>query len=245
MIIILLLGLFIGSFLNVCIYRISKDKSIIYPSSYCPFCNEKIKKRDLIPIISYINLKGLCRSCNSKISIKYPIIEGITALVFLFIYIKYGLNLYFLKYSVLGALLILIGTIDYNTQYVYKNTIIISGLISILFIILEKTFYNINILDYIFGGIISGLFIYTIYLLSKGNMGYGDIEIFFIIGLFLGVRLSIILPLITFILTGAIIILFLLLKKVKRNEYIPLGPFIALSTILVILFKDYLLEIYF
>ena len=88
---IIILGLVIGSFLNVCIYRIASEKSIVFPASHCTKCGYELRKVDLIPVVSYIFLKGKCRNCNEKISIQYPMIEVLNAILYLLIYFKYFL----------------------------------------------------------------------------------------------------------------------------------------------------------
>ncbi|MCD3297714.1 prepilin peptidase, partial [Clostridium botulinum] len=112
---VFVIGLIIGSFLNLCICRIPKNESIVYPASHCTSCQNKIKPYDLIPIISYIILKGKCRYCEEKISINSPIIECLTGVIFLGVYLKYGLTIEFIKYLFLCSFLIIIGCIDYNT----------------------------------------------------------------------------------------------------------------------------------
>ncbi|MBZ4662427.1 MAG: peptidase [Caloramator sp.] len=118
----IIFGLIIGSFLNVCIYRIPREESIAYPPSHCTNCGYRLRWYDLIPVISYILLKGRCRSCRQRISIIYPIIEIMTATLFGLLYLKFGISISFFKYAVLFCFLIVIGTIDYLTQDVYFNT---------------------------------------------------------------------------------------------------------------------------
>ena len=105
-------GACFGSFLNVCIYRMPKEQSIVKPRSYCPKCNKPIKWYDNIPIISYFILGARCRSCRDKISIRYPIIETLAALSFLVLYNQLGLSLEFAKYAFLFCLLIVVSFID-------------------------------------------------------------------------------------------------------------------------------------
>ena len=99
-IIVFVFGIVIGSFLNVCIYRIPKQQSIAYPPSHCTSCSSKLKWYDLVPILSYIILKGKCRYCKHNISIRYPILELITGLLYFFIYVKFGIGIVFMKYAV-------------------------------------------------------------------------------------------------------------------------------------------------
>jgi len=96
---VFILGLVFGSFFNVCIYRMPRGESIVFPPSHCTHCNNRLKFYDMIPVLSYIFLRGRCRYCKEKISIKYPIIELLTGFSFLLIYLRYGISLNFFKYD--------------------------------------------------------------------------------------------------------------------------------------------------
>ena len=113
---VLILGTIIGSFLNVCIYRIPKEESIAFPPSHCMNCGNQIKWYDLIPVLSYVFLRGKCRFCKEKVSIRYPIIELITGVVFTTLYIEYGIGFNFSKYALFSCFLIVIGMIVFDTK---------------------------------------------------------------------------------------------------------------------------------
>src|SRR4030066_1677211 len=116
--ILALLGLIVGSFSNVCIYRIPRNESIIYPASHCSKCHTTIKPKDNIPLLSYILLKGKCRNCKTKISIQYPMEEFLSGLIYLIIYLIYGLSVQTLIYIILSSALIIIAFIDLNEQII-------------------------------------------------------------------------------------------------------------------------------
>ncbi|EQB3123923.1 prepilin peptidase, partial [Clostridium botulinum] len=120
-IIVLILGIIIGSFLNVCIYRIPKGESIIFPPSYCEKCGVNIKIYNLIPVVSYIFLRGRCKCCKNKISLRYPLVELLTGILFLSIYHLCGLNFSFIKYIIFVSFIIVIGFIDLDTTDVYSK----------------------------------------------------------------------------------------------------------------------------
>ena len=141
-IIVLILGIIIGSFLNVCIYRIPKGESIIYPPSYCEKCGVNIKLYDLIPVISYMILRGKCRCCKSKISLRDPLIELITGILSLSIYYLCGLNLNFIKYIIFVSFIIIIGLIDLDTTDVYSKTTISAMIIGVIYILVEKFYFG-------------------------------------------------------------------------------------------------------
>ncbi|KAJ49140.1 leader peptidase (prepilin peptidase)/N-methyltransferase [Clostridium tetanomorphum] len=235
-----LIGTIIGSFLNVCIYRISKEQSIAYPPSHCPSCNSRLKVFELVPILSYLLLKGKCRYCNDKISFKYPIIEFFTGIIFLSLAMKYGISVNFFKYSVLLSILVVISFIDIETMNIYFSVTLTGIVFGVIFLIIQGSLENYTIKDYsyyLFGAIIPSAIIALIILITKG-MGWGDVEICFISGIFLGVKLSMVMILASFIL-GSIISIILISFKVKgRKDYIAFGPFIALGTLFAIFLGD-------
>lgn len=251
-IIVFVVGLMIGSFLNVCIYRIPKGESISYPPSHCVNCGSRIKWYDLIPLISYVTLKGKCRNCNKKISIRYPIFELLNGILFLTLFAKYGMSIDFIKYAFLISLLTVIGIIDFKTSDVYTNTIYTGIIFSVIFIILGvcinqyrlKDFLNFLLGAVIGGGVISLIIIITKILLKKEGMGWGDAEICLVVGMFLGVKLTLAMFFIAFVLGGIIGIILLLMKKNKRTDAIPFGPYIVIASIIVIYFGNELIQWY-
>ncbi len=239
---IFILGLILGSFFNVCIYRIPKEQSISYPPSHCTNCQNKIKWYDLIPVLSYVILGGKCRHCKEKISIRYPVIELLTAFLFLAIYIKYGLSLLTLKYIILASFLIIIGMIDFDTTDVYDITTIpaiVLGIIFVLYAVIQKMDWQFLVL----GGLVGGGFIALIILLTKG-MGWGDAEICLFCGLFLGLKLTVLMLFLSMLLGGVIGIILIILKIKGRKDYIPFGPFIAMATMITILYGQNIIDFY-
>lgn len=242
-VIIFILGLIIGSFLNVCIYRIPREESIVYPSSHCTECGNEIKKYDLMPLVSYIFLKGRCRYCREKISIRYPIIELICGINFSIIYLVYGLGFNFIKYSIFICFLLVIGIIDYDTTDVYLKTTLSGTLVAITFIFTEKYLYKVNILTYFYGAVVAAVFIMLIILFTNG-MGWGDVEICGMCGLFLGLKLTIVMMMLSFIIGSIISLIFIALKKKTKKDYIPFGPFITIASALVIFLGDKMIQKY-
>ena len=240
---IIILGLVIGSFLNVCIYRIPLEESIIFPPSHCGICKNKLIPMDLIPVLSYIFLKGRCRSCKEKISIRYPLIESLNAILYLIIYLKFGITIITLKYCVLVSLLIVIGMIDYDTQFVYLSTTIFGIVIGSGFIVMQGLIYKNGVFDLLLGGIIGALIIGVIVFITKG-MGEGDIEIAAVCGLFLGIK-GILLGLFLAIVIGGITgIIILALKLKKAKDKMAFGPFIAIGCLISMMWGSRLVEMY-
>lgn len=231
-----IIGSIIGSFLNVCIYRIPRDESIAYPPSHCPKCNNRLKWMDLIPIISYIFLKGRCRYCKEKISIRYSLIEFFTGIIFLLLSIKYGVSLNYLKYATLFSVLIVISFIDMETMNVYFGTTLTGAIFGLVFLITQGILENYILKDYMYYilGAIAPAGVIALIILLTGGMGWGDVEICFISGLFLGLKLSVLMLLASFIIGALISLILIWSKKKTRKDYISFGPFVALGTLFAV-----------
>ena len=245
-ILISIYGLIIGSFLNVCIYRIPREESIAFPSSHCPKCNTSLKWYDNIPVFSFIMYKGKCRYCGEKISPQYPIIEILNAIVYIIIYVKFGLTLEFLFYAIISSILIVIALIDLQ-EMIIPDILVISILaVSIIYKIASYFLYNspINLLDSIGGLALSAILFILIILVSKGGMGGGDVTLIGSLGFILGIKGILLTIFLSFIL-GAVISLILLALKIKgRKDPIPFGPFIILGFFITIMVGDYLFNWY-
>jgi len=233
---IAILGLFIGSFLNVCIYRLPLGQNISYPPSHCMKCEKKIKFYDLIPVISYIFLKGKCRYCGEKISIRYPIIELITGVLFGALYIEYGIGFNLCKYALFSCFLIVIGMIDFDTTDVYLKTTL-PGIVCGVVLAIVGWRLKFGLTTYIYGAILGGGLISLIILLT-GGMGWGDAEICLICGIFLGLKLTVVMLFLAFVLGGIGGITLIITKKKSRKDYIPFGPYIAIAAIMVMYFGE-------
>lgn len=240
---IFIFGAIIGSFLNVCIYRIPREESIAYPPSHCTNCNNVIKWYDLIPLLSYMFLRGKCRYCRKKVSIRYPVIEFITGILFLITFEKYGISLNFVKYILLINILIVIGMIDLDTTDVYFSTTL-TGIISSTVFIGIYFYMGIPVRSYIYGGILGGGFLSIIILITKGGMGWGDAEICLLCGLFLGLKLTIVMLFLSFIIGSTVGLILILSGKKSRKDYIPFGPSIVMATILTIFLGEKMVLLY-
>lgn len=243
-IIVGILGLLIGSFLNVCIYRIPREESISYPPSHCGNCNHKLGFLDLFPLFSYIFLKGKCRYCKEKISIRYPMIEALNAALYLLIYLRYGDVVITAKYCILASILIVIACIDFNTQYVYTSTTIFGGIIGGIFCLGQAVFLNENYKTLLIGAVIGAAVIGLIVFTTRG-MGEGDIEIAAMCGLFLGIK-GIALTLFLGIVIAGIVGVIVLVSKIKgAKEKMAFGPFLSIGAIIYVLYGTQIIEMYF
>ena len=239
-IIIFVFGAVIGSFLNVCIYRIPRSKSIVKPNSFCPACEKPIRFYDNIPIASYIILGGKCRNCGAKISKRYPFVELITAVIFLIIYRRYGLSYESLAQMIFVSLLITISFIDYDFQII-PDVLSIGGLILGLLIAFMRP--GFRFMDAFYGVLIGGgvLFIiaYGYQLVARREgMGGGDIKLLAMIGSFTGFK-GVLFSLIGGSIIGSLVGIPLMLIKKENTKYaIPFGPFLSLCALIFLFTGD-------
>ncbi len=233
---IFFLGIIIGSFLNVCIYRLPKGESIASPWSYCPECKTSIKMYDKIPIISYMILQGKCRNCNSKISFRYVLVEFITGILFLLLYYKLKLSIDFIFKSVFISTLIVIAFIDIENKII-PNIITISFTIFFLFMSIGKYLLTKNsdyILDPLLGLLIGGGFLYIIACIWHGGMGGGDIKLAVLIGTVLGWKQTILILILSFMIGSVFGLALITFFNKSRKDMIPFGPFLSIGSIISI-----------
>ena len=243
------MGVVLGSFFNVCIYRIPNKESIINPPSHCYNCNTRLKPLDLVPILSWTLLRGKCRYCGQKISPRYALVELLTGILYVLIYKVYGFNIITLYYILLASLLIIITFIDLDNYIIPDELVIFGSVGAIIFNILGQ---GISVKDSLEGGLICGggmlALIYLIELIIKKEaMGGGDIKLFGMIGLFLGVKLgllTILLSVYVGAIYGIIIIIHSKIKKKEFNSMIPYGPFIAIGALISILYGTNIINWY-
>lgn len=230
-------GTIFGSFYNVVGYRIPKGESILYPASHCPKCNHKLKPLELIPILSYIFLRGKCSKCKEKISWFYPLFEFLTGVMFALSYMVFGLSLECALSIVFISMLMIIIISDYQTMIIPDSVLIIFGII----ILIIKYFIvgYPSILYSLLDGIIAFIFMLALklfgdFLFKRESMGGGDIKLLGIFGIMYGWFLSIFTVFLAALI--GLPISLILLKKNKSHE-IPFGPFLAIAAILIVLFK--------
>jgi leader peptidase (prepilin peptidase)/N-methyltransferase len=245
-IISIIFGALMGSFLNVCILRLPQEESIITPGSHCPQCKKPIKFYDNIPLVSYLLLRGRCRYCHSPISIQYPLVEGITALSSLILFLKFGPTLSYLFYFSFVSALIVITLIDLYHQ-------IIPDVISLPGIgvgILASLFIpQITLLNSLIGILLGGgslFLVATIYqwLFKREGMGGGDVKLLAMIGAFLGWK-AVILTILLGSLLGSISGIIIMVSKGKDFKYaIPFGPFLSLGAVIALFYGENIIRWY-
>jgi len=239
----IIFGALIGSFLNVCIVRLPKEESIITPGSHCPHCKTPIKFYDNIPLVSYLLLKGRCRYCKESISVQYPLIEGITALSSLFLFMRFGPSLSFLIYFAFVAALIVITVIDLYHQII-PDVISLPGIgVGLLasLVLPQFTFFD-SLIGFLLGG--GSLFLVaTLYqwLFKREGMGGGDVKLLAMIGAFLGWK-AVILTILLGSLVGSITGIIIMVLKGKDFKYaIPFGPFLSLGAVIALFYQNEIL----
>jgi leader peptidase (prepilin peptidase)/N-methyltransferase len=246
-IISIILGAMIGSFLNVCIYRLPKEESIIWPRSHCPACKKTIRFYDNIPLISYLLLRGRCRYCKGPISIQYPLVEGVTALSSLFLFMKFGPSLSYLFYFAFVAALIAITVIDLHHQIIPDGISLPGigvGLLASL-VIPQITFFN-SLMGILLGG--GSLFLVaTLYewIFKREGMGGGDVKLLAMVGAFLGWKPVIVTILLSSLIGSITGILIMILKGRDFKYAIPFGPFLSLGAVIALFYGESLIRWYF
>ena len=234
------LGLIIGSFLNVCLLRLSEGKSVVYPPSACPNCNINLRPWDLIPLLSFLLLKGKCRYCSSPISLRYPIVELLTGLLFATTADKFGYSVVTIQALILISALIVISFIDLD-HYIIPDKVLIFLLITWIAFL---PFTSVDYLNSFFGLASAGGLFLIITLVSKGGMGMGDSKLAAVLGLYLGWPNALLAMFLACFLAGIVGISLILLKIKSRKDIIPFGPFIALAAFITLLWGDQILHWY-
>ncbi|MGD8844077.1 MAG: prepilin peptidase [Desulfobacteraceae bacterium] len=244
---LLLLGMCIGSFLNVCIYRIPNGSSIVRPPSSCPVCNASIKWFDNIPVVSYILLRGRCRGCKTRISIRYPIVEMLTGLFAVIAWMEFGLSLSALIYFFFITILLVITFIDIDHR-------IIPDIISLpcipLGFALSFVLPSITWIDSLLGIALGGGSLLAIawgYQLFRGKegMGGGDIKLLAMIGAFLGWK-GVLFTIMASSFTGTAVGIIMMIRAGGGMKMaLPFGPFLAIGAILYLFVGPQTISWYF
>ncbi len=240
MAIVFVFGLLLGSFSNVCIYRMPRKESVVLPASHCTACNTPIRAIDNIPVLSYVFLGGKCRKCHEPISIIYPAIELVTALLLTAVYLKFGFTWEALIYGVVSFFLVIITVIDIQHQII-PDKITLPGIVFGL----AAGSYLTGVWDSLFGFLLGGGLFYLLAVLSRGGMGGGDIKFIAGAGALLGWQ-KVLLVIFSGAMLGSVIgLLLMAVKKKGRKSLIPFGPFLAAGTLIAIFFGNDLIALYF
>jgi leader peptidase (prepilin peptidase)/N-methyltransferase len=234
-----LLGLAFGSFLNVVIWRVPRKESVVRPPSHCPSCDTPIHPRDNIPVVSWLLLRGRCRTCNAPISVRYPLVELATASLFVAAAVHFRLNWVLPAYLLFFAALLAISVVDLDLFIVPNRIVWPAGLVSIPLLILAAGLGHQwhELRNALIGGAAAWLFLFIVHVINPRGMGFGDVRLAALIGLYLGwpglgyVALGLFLA----FLSGSIVGIGLIaLRRKGMKSALPFGPFLALGATIAV-----------
>jgi leader peptidase (prepilin peptidase)/N-methyltransferase len=248
LILIVLIGLAWGSFLNVVIYRVPLEMSLLKPPSTCPDCQKRIKPYDNVPFFSYLILRGKCRHCGFRIPFSYFLVEVLTPASFILLYFHHGrtMGLPFIASCLFASAMISLGFIDYYHQ-ILPDEITLPGLVLALgygLVRQDMSFRQALIGTAVGSGFL--LFVYGVYFLvrRKEGLGMGDVTMLLVIGAYLG-WLPTVLTLILASFTGALVgVFFILVRKKDMQFALPFGTFLAPAALVALLWGEKIIEAY-
>ncbi len=218
-----ILGLVIGSFLNVVIYRLPRHESLSRPGSHCPGCGQPVRWYDNVPIASWVALRGRCRDCGERIAWRYPLVEALTGACFLAAFLVYGLGWHTLQLAAFLAALVAVAFIDLDHRII-PDRIVLPG--AVIGLVTSIALHPSRWWVYAVAGVGAAAFLLAIGLIWSGGMGFGDVKLALMMGFVLGS--SVVVAMFLGFLAGGIggIVLIALGVK-KRKDKIPFGPFLA------------------
>ncbi len=235
-------GLIIGSFLNVVAYRLPRGESVVFPGSHCPSCDTPIKPYDNVPVLSWLVLRGRCRSCHTAISARYPIVEAITAGLLVAVVLAKGADSDAWLGLAFVVLLVPVTLIDLDHRII-PNTLMLIGTVAAVVILLLTDPGALT--EHVIAGVAAGGFLLVAALIKPGGMGMGDVKLAFVMGLFLGRNVA---PaLLAGFLVGSIVggvIMAKLGVQAGRKTKVPFGPFLAFGGLVGLFFGDAIVEWY-
>jgi leader peptidase (prepilin peptidase)/N-methyltransferase len=242
-------GLAVGSFLNVVIHRVPAKQSVVKPRSRCPQCGTELANRDNIPVISWLLLRGKCRTCSAPISVRYPLVELGTAALFAAAGVRFGASWELPAYLLLFASLLAISAIDLEL-YIIPNRIVYPTLFAAVPLLAAAALIDgepRNLRNAAIGGAAAWLALFVVHVIQPRGMGFGDVRLSGVLGLYLGfidLKLVLLGMLVGFLL-GAVVGILLVVTRIRsRKDAVPFGPFLAAGAILAILFSSQLLDFY-
>lgn len=232
-IIIFIFGITIGSFLNVCIYRIPLGESIVMAPSHCMTCGRKLKWYDMVPVFSWLVLGGKCRNCKSKISVQYPIIEGVNGILYVMICAVNGLEWSSVIYCFMASALLVLSIIDWRTYEIPFGINVFLFVLGIAMTILDRG----NLVEHLIGMICVSVLLGILYLLTGGRaIGGGDIKLMFACGLILGWKLILLAFFLGCIIGSVVHIIRMSVKKAGRM--LAMGPYLSAGIFLAALWGN-------
>lgn len=241
---IIVFGLAIGSFLNVCIHRLPSGKSIVRPGSHCPKCGEAIRSRDNIPVLSYLLLKGKCRNCGGRISFRYPVVEVASALMLVLIYMRFGPTIEFFGYGYFCLALLVIFFTDIDKRIIPDRVVYPSLVLGLVFTALTREIVS-GLLGMVLGFCVL-LFVGWLgrLIFRKEAMGGGDIKMAAVVGIFLGWKLLLVGLFLSVVLGAVVGAVIMAMRGKEGGSEIPFGSFMAIGSIVSLFWGAQLITIY-
>lgn len=243
---LIILGLIVGSFLNVVIYRLPLEKSIIKPGSHCPSCNTPIKFYDNIPVVSYILLRGKCRNCKARIPLIYPLVESFTAFSFWLSYVYYGQQPLYAGASILFICLLLsLALIDLKHMILPLEMTIGGAVVFLIYSFFNPAISPLNAFGSAFGGALVFAAIYYFYLKVREieGLGQGDIWMMLLLGSFLGIN-KLVIAVLMASFSGLIVgMFFIIFKKKDLKMPLPFGTFLSLGSYISLFWGNEILKL--
>lgn len=240
---VFLLGICIGSFLNVVIDRVPKDQSILYSRSCCDYCHKNLSPLDLVPVLSFILLKGRCRYCHKNLSPYYPLVELTTGIIFALNFLLFKDYYQLIFAQIVSASIIAIFFTDLKYGLIPDKITYTTIIFILLYSPLIRT-QKIFLEDLIVASLIAIFFLCTVIITRGRGMGGGDVKYALLIGLILGWQKAILAIFLSFIIGGAFGLLLIMLKKKKFGQTIPFGPFLSFATYLSLVMGDKMISYY-
>ena len=245
-----ILGLIIGSFLNVCIFRIPRNYSIVSPGSSCTACKTPIQPWDNIPVISYLILAGKCRQCGEKISLRYPAVELLNGILYACVYLSYGPGWHLPLLFLFVSAMVVITFIDLEFQIipdVITLPFIVLGLVAAQFYVADPfTAHSVlGFADSIIGCLAGGAVYLLIVILSRGGMGGGDVKMMAMVGAFTGWKGVFLTTLIGSVAGSLIGVGLMVFTGAGRKTKVPFGPFLALGALVTIFLGNLIFNWFF
>lgn len=237
---IFIFGCVVGSFLNVVIYRVPNKLSVSKGFSFCPTCEHRLYPKDLVPVFSWLLLRGKCAYCHTPISPRYPFVELLGGLAFLLAFHQYGISLNFIMTAFLLCIMIVVAFIDIDTMEIPDGThCFILGLALCSYFINRP-----DISSLLFGALVIALPLLLIAILSKGGIGGGDIKLMAAAGLYLGLANTLLAGIIGIIIGGIYAAWLMIVKKRAGKSHMALGPFLALGITIAALYGPQIIQAY-
>ncbi len=246
-----LLGLSVGSFLNLCSDRLPRDQSIIRPGSRCDSCHRSLKAIDLVPVFSYVWLRGRCRYCGAGIPIRLPVLEFATAVIFGLLAWHYGLSLELAIALIYASLFLLIFAIDLEQGLILNVVVLPAVVLAFVFSFFWAGFDEFwpevgpgFVVSSLLGGATGFGLMMLPYLISRGGMGAGDVKLAALIGLVTGFPLVLVALLVGIVAGGLVAATLLVSRLVRRKDPIPFGPFLAMGAMVSLVWGESIMHWY-